>query len=124
MILVDTGVLVWWLRDDRRLGKAARSLLIDGGVDAFISAASFWEIAIKAASGKLKVRGDVVAAVGESGFRTLAIEPEDGIAAGQLPQHHRDPFDRMLVAQATRRGLSILTSDSLLDRYAVPVIRV
>ena len=123
MILVDTHVLLWWLRGDSRLGEPAATLLADSEVDAVVSAASFWEIAIKTARGKLRVTGDVIAATRESGFRTLAIEAEDGLAAGALPLHHSDPFDRMLVAQALRRGMRILTSDGWFDRYGVSVIR-
>ena len=67
---------------------------------------------------------DDPAATRESGFRTLSIEPEDGLVAGHLPQHHGDPYDRMLVAQALRRGMQIVTGDPWFDRYGVPVIRV
>jgi PIN domain nuclease of toxin-antitoxin system len=122
-LLVDTHVLLWVLQNSRRMAPAARAALGADGAEVFVSAASGWEIGIKAASGKLRAPDDLLAEVTASGFIVLPITLEDGLAAGALPRHHTDPFDRMLVAQAIARQLTLVTVDAALERYGVDCLR-
>lgn len=99
--------------------------MIRGGADAvLVSAASVWEIEIKRATGKLRVPKDVPRDVDAAGIDRLDITFEHAVAAGRLPLHHRDPFDRMLVAQARVEGLTLATADQELGQYDVPVLDV
>ncbi len=103
------------------LGSDARRA-IAGAETVFVSAASAWEIAIKARLGKIRMPGSVEQAIDESRFSKLAIEFSDAEAAGTLPDHHTDPFDRMLIAQARVEGLTLVTHDRAFARYRVPVL--
>jgi PIN domain nuclease of toxin-antitoxin system len=120
-LLLDTHVLLWWLADDPALSKPARAL-IASEPEVFASAASAWEIAIKRALGKLEAPEDLLPALEAEGIRRLPIDFEHAAVAGTLPRHHDDPFDRMLVAQAQREGLTLLTSDDRISQYAVTVL--
>lgn len=121
-LLLDTHVLLWWLDGDRRLGAVAASRIEDDATDVYVSAATAWEIAVKRAAGKLAAPFDVSAEIDDEGFLPLAITVEHGVAAGGLPLHHTDPFDRMLVAQARTEGLWLVTSDAAIRQYDVPLI--
>ncbi|MGH9113000.1 MAG: type II toxin-antitoxin system VapC family toxin [Acidimicrobiales bacterium] len=121
-LLLDTHVLLWWLADDRRLVAAARDAIADPSTAVYVSAASAWEIAVKRALGKLKAPPDLASAVAESGFDALAIAFDHAVAAGDLPRHHDDPFDRMLVAQAQAEHLTLATADHRIDPYDVPIL--
>src|ERR1017187_289147 len=122
-LLLDPHAFLWWLAGDRRLSSRGRRLIADETTEVFVSAASAWEIAIKAAAGKLPGARDVAAAVSgcllSQGFRPLDITVGHAQRAGGLPLLHRDPFDRMLVAQAFVEGLPLLSNDSVFDAYAV-----
>ncbi|MEO5576681.1 MAG: type II toxin-antitoxin system VapC family toxin [Gaiellaceae bacterium] len=120
-LLLDTNAFVWWIGDDARLGRSARTLIGDPDNDVFVSAATAWEIAIKRAKGKLTF-GDVADALEENSFEPLPIEVAHGVAAGGLPPHHRDPFDRVLIAQAQHHGLAIVTADGAFARYDVALV--
>ena len=120
-LLLDTHVLLWWLVDHPALSKRARNLIANEP-DVFASAASAWEISIKRALGKLEAPEDLQAAVEASGITELPISFEHAAVAGALPRHHDDPFGRMLVAQAQHEGLTLLTSDSQIPRYAVATL--
>jgi PIN domain nuclease of toxin-antitoxin system len=120
-LLLDTHVLLWWLADHPALSKQARALIANEP-EVFASAASAWEIAIKRALGKLEAPEDLLSALEAGGIRRLPIDFQHAAVAGALPRHHDDPFDRMLVAQAQREGLTLLTSDSHTSRYAVAVL--
>lgn len=122
-LLLDTHALLWWLEDSAQLSDAAREAIADGGNEIAVSAASAWEIAIKRAAGKLRVPDDLDTVVETSGFSSLPITIEHALAAGALPPHHRDPFDRMLVAQASLEGMTIATRDPRFDPYGVPTLR-
>ena len=123
--LLDTHALLWMVYGDRRLSKAARAIM-NSTEPLFHSAASFWEIALKRAGKgfdfEIEDQWDRVltAELHRIGVRRLDIEAADCRALEDLPPHHRDPFDRMLVAQAMRRNLGLLSRDTLLDAYAVP----
>ena len=120
-LLLDTRVLLWWLGDDERLPTRMREAVADGENEVLVSAASAWEVSIKAALGKLTVPEGLRAELREQGFTELPVTVEDGLAAGALPRHHDDPFDRMLIAQAARRGLQLLTVDRRFGDYDVRI---
>lgn len=119
-ILLDTQILFWWFSEPGKLSRRARSLIEDSDNSILVSAATAWELAIKAALGKidaLPLVVDLPALVAEEGFFELAITVAQATRAGLLPLHHRDPFDRLLVAQAQELNIPILSSDRLLDQY-------
>ncbi|MFM0008425.1 type II toxin-antitoxin system VapC family toxin [Paraburkholderia dipogonis] len=123
-LLLDTHVFLWSVTDDRKLTKAARKLILDAD-DVFISSASIWEASIKAGLGKLDV--DVKLLVSEieaSGFSELPVRAVHAAMVRDLPDIHRDPFDRLLVAQALSEPLRLVTSDGHLSKYTDLVITV
>ncbi len=121
-LLLDTHVLVWWLSDASRLSKRAFTMISDTRNTLLVSAASAWELAIKVSLGKLDALSLVLQlqqeAVGE-GFVELQVNIEQACRAGLLPPHHRDPFDRLLVAQAQALNVPILSADPILDKYDI-----
>jgi len=125
-LVLDTSVLIWALTDSPRLGVGARALIRSGASVVYVSAASCWEIAIKVALGRLEIGGQpdriLPAAFEVSNYQVLAISMEHALRAGALPRHHRDPFDRMLIAQAQMEGLQIVTADRRFSEYKVPTI--
>ena len=121
-LLLDTHALLWWLNDDGRLGPAARDVIADPANAVFVSAVSAWEIAAKRARGKLAFDGEVGASIEPCGFLELSIDVAHAEAVADLPKHHADPFDRLLVAQARSEGLWLVTSDSAIQQYDVPWI--
>ena len=115
-VLLDTHLLLWALADPARLPAEARRLI--DHADAYVSAASVWEISIKAALGKLSADpGEIVAALGPAGFLALPISVEHAARVASLPPAHRDPFDRLLVAQALAEPMRLLTTDATLAGY-------
>jgi len=114
---LDTHALLWWLSGDLKLGKIAKAEISNPKNEVYVSAASIWEIAIKKGIGKLTAPADFDAIVDNEGFLKLPINLYHGEQAGTLPQHHKDPFDRMLVAQAQAEGLTLVTSDKWIDLY-------
>lgn len=119
-LLLDTHVALWWLADDETLSEEIKQI-IDTEAEAFISAASVWEIAIKQALGKLTGPPDLLDVLDRSGLVGLPIRSRHAGEAGGLPPLHRDPFDRMLVAQARCEGLTLLSRDPQMRRYDVPL---
>ena len=122
-LLLDTHVLLWALDSPERLDDRARDAIRDPRNRVVVSSASAWEISIKTALGKLRFDGDLTAVLKAVGFDPLAIDVEHALAAGALPPVHRDPFDRMLVAQARAEGLTVVTRDDVFDGYDVPTLR-
>ena len=116
-LLLDTHALLWWLSGDLKLGKIAKAEISNPKNEVYVSAASIWEIAIKKGIGKLTAPADFDAIVDNEGFLKLPISLYHGEQAGTLPQHHKDPFDRMLVAQAQAEGLTLISSDKWIDLY-------
>ena len=122
-LLLDTHAFLWWLDDDRRLGRAARQAIEGPASLVFVSAATIWEIAIKTALGKLDAGGaDLAAEIAANGFLELSITARHAAAAGALPRHHEDPFDRMLIAQAAAEGCTLVTRDGVFESYGVPLL--
>lgn len=120
-LLLDTHVFLWWRADSNRLKRPARRAIAAADI-VFVSAASAWEAAIKAALGRLRIPASVESGVADSGFEKLAIAFSHAEIAGALPPHHADPFDRMLVAQARSEGLTLVTHDRRLEPYDVPIL--
>jgi len=122
-VLLDTHTLLWWLDGDRRLSRRARSLIGKETNTVLVSAASAWEITTKARLGKLpgavEVAEDVVGCVTGQGFESLDITLLHGQRAGALGGSHRDPFDRMLIAQAQAEGVPIVSNDEVFDQYGI-----
>ena len=121
-LLLDTHVLLWWLDDHPTLSKVARSAIADGGNLVFISAAAIWEIRIKQALGKLEIPPDFRIILDQQPCETLPITADHAHMISELPAYHRDPFDRMLVAQAKVEGFTLLTHDARLKKYKVSLM--
>ena len=121
-LLLDTHALLWWLADDPKLGPGARAHIAKSTNAVYVSAAAAWEIAVKRAAGKLEAPGDIREWIEEEGFLELPIEVAHAVASAELPWHHRDPFDRLMIAQARHDELTLIARDDEIDRYDVPVI--
>jgi PIN domain nuclease of toxin-antitoxin system len=125
-ILIDTHVFLWAAGIDGRLSASARTLLEDPETPIFFSAVSAWEITIKWAKGRLDLPGKPVEVlqnvVSAAALSQLSVSIRDAVAVAELPFHHKDPFDRLLVAQARTNGLRLMTADPILEQYDVDVI--
>jgi PIN domain nuclease of toxin-antitoxin system len=119
-LLLDTHVFLWWDADDRKLPEELHAAIASPQNEVYVSAATVWEIAIKRSSGKLKFARSIGKSIETHGFRPLSITVEHAEWAGGLPPLHRDPFDRLLVAQAHLEGLVLVTVDEQILRYQVP----
>ena len=119
-LLLDTHVLLWWVHGERIQREAAAAIADIDNVK-FVSAASIWEISIKTARGKLRV-DEAFDSVVEDDFEPLPITYADARLAGSLPDHHRDPFDRMLIAQALNHDLLLVTRDSQMGLYGANIL--
>jgi PIN domain nuclease of toxin-antitoxin system len=122
-LLLDTHAVLWWLVGDERLPLRARTAISDSTNEIYVSAASAWEIATKVRIGKLpeavKLAHDLAGNVAVQGFRELAVTVEHGQRAGLLPGAHKDPFDRMLIAQAQSENLVLVSNEEIFDDYSV-----
>ncbi len=121
-VLLDTHVLIWVFSQDPRLSQAAIEAISDGSNLVFVSAATAWEIVIKKALGKLKVPGNYQEGLQRYRFTPLSITTEHALAVEQLPPYHKNPFDRMLIAQAQIERLTLVTRDPNMKAYGVPII--
>lgn len=122
-LLLDTHAFLWWLDGDERLSKTALNAIADTGNNVFVSAASVWEITTKFRIGKLEgaaeVAADVPACIAMQGFQALSVTAEHAQKAGSLAGTHRDPFDRMIIAQASTDDLQLVSNEALFDIYGV-----
>ncbi len=121
-VLLDTHILLWWLDDDPALPSRAREVIADADTVVSVSAATVWEIAIKKAVGRLDAPDDLLDALGANAFGTLPISAAHALAAGCLPAHHPDPFDRMLIAQAQAESLALVSVDRRFSDYEVDLL--
>jgi PIN domain nuclease of toxin-antitoxin system len=125
-LLLDSHTFLWSLLEDSRLGPQARRRIVDPGVAVLLSIASIWEISIKIGLGKLELSEPLETvlpkAMEASQIRSLPITIDHALAVRTLPILHRDPFDRMLIAQARVEGLTIVTADAVLSQYDVPIL--
>ncbi len=122
-LLLDTHVLIWALENNPVLSDKAREAIIDGSNMVFVSAASVWEISIKTAMGKLKVPDNLIEEIEIHRFTQLNMNFEHAKLAGELPDIHKDPFDRMLIAQAKIEKLTLVTQDNNIAEYEVNVLK-
>jgi PIN domain nuclease of toxin-antitoxin system len=120
-LLLDTHVLLWWLADDPTLPRWAAGPIADPDTTVLVSAASVWEISIKQAIGRLEAPDDLLEVL-EDDFDTLSMTAAHAMAAGRLPAHHADPFDRMLIAQARIEGLTLVSVDRRFADYDVSLL--
>ena len=122
-VLLDTHALLWWLSDDASLPGSARKIIALPANSVLVSAASAWEIATKVRIGKLPsatdLASDFAAHLDQEGFEVLPISLEHAVRAGLLPGPHRDPFDRMLIAQAQSENIPLVSNDAVFDNYKV-----
>ena len=122
-LLLDTHTLLWWLADHPRIGVKAKSLIAEPRNAIYVCAVSHWEISINKSLGKLSAAENLDQVVEEWGFTKLPISCFHGDQTGALPKHHKDPFDRMLIAQAQSEGLSIITNDEIFSCYSVQIVK-
>jgi PIN domain nuclease of toxin-antitoxin system len=121
-LIVDTHAALWFLAGDSRLSSTARELIEDDQVERRLSAVSVWEVAVKTSLGKLRTSRDFHQLLYEQGLLTLPVTDVHALRIAELPPHHRDPFDRMLVAQAQVQSMAILSKDETFRAYDVPVL--
>ena len=124
-LLLDTHAFLWFIAGDDRLSRNARGAMERDDAELFLSAASVWEMAIKASLGRLTLPvsvADTVAEKVEDGFRMLPVEWEHAAAVQELPWHHRDPFDRLLIAQAAAEKMPLVTGDRIFRAYGANII--
>lgn len=124
-LLIDTHILIWFLEGSKLLSKSRRQIIIDPNNDIFVSIASLWEMAIKISLGKLTIAkplADVIKQISIENIEILAISPEHIQQVSVLPFHHRDPFDRMIIAQAQIENLSVITNDSNFGSYGIKIV--
>lgn len=118
-LLLDTHMLLWWLSDDERLSSAHRDLIADASNTVFVSAMTVAEITIKSSIGKLDAPANLLPTLEAGGFDELAFDSQHADRLRTLPWHHRDPFDRMLIAQAIAEGLTLLSADAQFAAYDI-----
>jgi PIN domain nuclease of toxin-antitoxin system len=121
-LLLDTHILIWWLSQEERLSQAEIDLITDSDNFIFVSAATAWEIAVKKMIGKLEAPDDLPAALAINNFLELPITIEHSQKLYQLPLHHNDPFDRIMVAQAMSENLTFMTRDAKIALYDIKII--
>jgi PIN domain nuclease of toxin-antitoxin system len=123
ILILDAHALLWWLRDEPSLDRAARASIADPANDVIVSVATIWELEIKRAVGKLEAPDDLLELLDTEDFDCIPIVGDDAITAARLPMHHRDPFDRLILAQALRLDAIVVSRDRAFDAYDVPVLR-
>ena len=120
---LDTHALLWWLEDNTSLGTGALNAIMDTRNIVVVSAAVIWEIRIKQSIGKLDIDPSFLDVIRNQGFELLPITADHAYAVGDLPLHHRDPFDRIIIAQAKLENLTVVTRDSLFSQYEIPIVQ-
>lgn len=123
-LLLDTNALIWTMVRRERIPSVAIDAIEDKANDVFVSVISAWEIEIKAAKGRLELPSDLEDALAAQSFEPLAVAMRHARAVESLPRYHRDPFDRMIIAQAHLEGMTVITSDSEIRRYPVAVLPI
>jgi PIN domain nuclease of toxin-antitoxin system len=121
-LLLDSHILIWWLGDDERLSGWARARLSDPEMPCFVSAATLWEIGIQRALGKLEAPAELASVIGDEGFLGLPVSLDHAERAARLPPVHRDPFDRMLIAEALAESLALASVDPRFAPYGVDLL--
>lgn len=119
IVLVDAHALLWWAYDDPKLAEQARRTIADPANAVLVSAATIWEIEVKRVAGRLQAPDRILDEVEANGFDVIPLTGADAVAAASLPEHHRDPFDRLLIAQALRLGAIVVSRDRAFEAYGV-----
>jgi len=122
-LLLDTRILLWWLDDNTALSTPSKAAIADSDNLIVLSAVVIWEIRIKQTLGKLVITPNFYEVLKQQKFEIISVTADHAYAVGDLPLHHRDPFDRMLIAQARLEDLTILTHDAVFEKYQVPVLK-
>jgi len=122
ILMLDAHAVLWWLANEPQLSEQARRAIADPANDVLVSAASIWEIEVKRAAGRLEAPAELIRDLEQSHVNALPITAIDAVAAARLPLHHKDPFDRVLVAQARRLDAVIVSRDRAFAAYDVPVL--
>lgn len=117
--LLDTHVILWWLTDPKILSKKSRLIISNRENKLFVSSASLWEMSIKANLGRLKLPSNILSVIKEDAIQLLDISPNNALGIADLPTHHKDPFDHMLVIQAKQHDLILITRDKALQKYPI-----
>ncbi len=120
--LLDTQIFIWWMEDKKRLKENIKNILSDSSNSVFLSVTSVWEMAIKLKLGKLKLPKDWKQTIKNCRFEILPVNFEHALALEELPLHHKDPFDRMLIAQAKVENCTLITVDQKIQKYKIPVV--
>ena len=123
-LLLDSHVVLWLVTSAPSRSSNAVETLVDDANDALVSAVSIWELEIKRLKGQLEAPSDLLDRIEDAGFRLLSLTPDNALDAARLPPHHRDPFDRLLVAQAQGEAATLVTADEALAAYDVPIMPV
>ena len=122
IVFLDAHVLLWWWADDDRLGDPARRSIADPANSVVVSAGTVWEIAVKQAAGRLGAPRNLLETLEAERFDVVPVTGQDAVAAAELPLHHRDPFDRLLVAQALRLDALVISNDRAVSMYGAHVL--
>ncbi len=120
--LIDTHILIWWLDGSNKLGAEVRDILKSGSNAIYLSSGAVWEMAIKESIGRLEVPHDLEEVLRQEGIEVLPIKASHALAVATLPQHHRDPFDRIQIVQAQLEGLTLISRDEAFGQYDVELI--
>ncbi len=121
-LLLDTSALLWWLGTSERLGNRARAEIMAPANSVFVSAASAWEVAVKRADGRLDAPGEIAEWLERNEFKELPVSIAHAVESATLPLHHRDPFDRLLIAQSRLERMKLVTSDAKIAKYEVEIL--
>jgi len=124
-ILIDTHILLWFFNGDEKISQGTRNLILSPENEKFVSVSSLWEIAIKFSIGKLTLKNglqNIFQLIDENGFRLLSLEPAHILLVSSMEFHHRDPFDRLIIAQAIAENMTILTNDMVFRKYLANVV--
>ena len=119
IVLVDAHALLWWSNDDAKLSEPARRTIMDPSHAVLVSAATIWEIEVKRVAGRVEAPEHILEEVERTGFDVIPLTAADAVAAANLPQHHRDPFDRLLIAQALRLDAVVISRDRAFAAYGI-----
>ena len=122
-LLLDTHAFLWWISDDSILRRNAHAAIADPRNEIFVSAITAWEITVKRLKGQMDAPGNLAAMVDEKGFTHLPLGFHHAEQAARLPMHHKDPFDRFLIAQAQAEGMTLVTRDTHMQLYGVQTLR-
>lgn len=121
--LLDTHIILWWLQDPQKIAAPARSIIEEQENELFVSTASFWEMSIKTALGRLTMPPNLREVLTAENIEIISVGPDEALAVASLPMIHNDPFDRMLITQSKLKNMTLITADKLVLKYPVATIR-